>query len=38
MVSHGLLTRKDKIEGWVSAILFIVGLPALILAVQFATS
>lgn len=25
------LTRKDKIEGWLFAILFVVGLPALMM-------
>ncbi len=28
------MTRKDKIEGWIAAIILVVGLPALIFASQ----
>ncbi len=28
------MTRKDKIEGWVAAVILVVGLPALMFASQ----
>ena len=36
--AQAALTRKDKIEGWAFAFLFVVGLPALLMVASWSAS